>query len=76
VRLGMERWRKMIVDLLEQANRQYAMESEISLETLADMFTAIIEGGIMLARNFDDNRLLVNQIMGYRAFLRLLYGAS
>jgi hypothetical protein len=40
------------------------------------MFTATIEGGIMLARNFDDNRLLVNQIMAYRTFLRILYGAS
>lgn len=76
VRLGMQRWREMLVEQLEQASRQYPMESDISLETLADMFTAIIEGGIMLARNFDDNRLLVNQIMAYRAFIRMLYGAS
>ena len=76
VRLGMERWRKMIVDQLEQVNAQYAPQSDISPETLADMFTATIEGGIMLARNFDDNRLLVNQIMAYRTFLRILYGAS
>jgi len=76
IRVGMERWRKMIVDHLEQVNRQYAPQSDLSLETLADMFTAIIEGGIMLARNFDDNRLLVDQIMAYRTFLRILYGAS
>ena len=76
VRLGMERWRKMIVDQLEQVNAHYAPQSDISPETLADMFTATIEGGIMLARNFDDNRLLVNQIMAYRTFLRILYGAS
>ena len=42
-------------DLLQQAGEQYPIESDVSLETLADMFTAIIEGGIMLARNFDDN---------------------
>jgi AcrR family transcriptional regulator len=76
IRKGMVRWRKMIVAHLEQVNRQYSTTAEISLETLADMFTAIIEGGIMLARNFDDNRLLVNQIMAYRTFLRILYGAS
>jgi len=76
IRVGMERWRKMIVDHLEQVNRQYSPQSDISLATLADMFTAIIEGGIMLARNFDDNRLLVAQIMAYRTFLRILYGAS
>jgi len=75
IRVGMVKWREMIVDHLEQVNRQYSAESDISLETLADMFTAVIEGGIMLARNFDDNCLLVNQIMGYRTFLRILYGA-
>lgn len=75
VRLGMSRWRDMIVAQLEQVNRQYRMETEVPLETIADMFTAIIEGGIMLARNFDDNRLLVDQIMAYRAFIRVLYGA-
>ncbi|MGD8839118.1 MAG: TetR/AcrR family transcriptional regulator [Gammaproteobacteria bacterium] len=76
VREGMLRWRKMIMDQLRQVDRQYATTSDISPETLADMFTAIIEGGIMLARNFDDNRLLVNQIMAYRSFIRVLYGAS
>ena len=75
IRVGMVRWREMIVDLLEQANREYRMETEVPLETLADMFTAIIEGGIMLARNFDDNALLVNQLMAYRTFIRVLYGA-
>jgi AcrR family transcriptional regulator len=76
VREGMVRWRGMIVDQLQQVDRQYTMKSDVPLETLADMFTAIIEGGIMLARNFDDNRLLVNQIMAYRGFIRILYGAN
>lgn len=76
IRGGMERWRGMIVDQLEQVNRQYTMASDISSETLADMFTAVIEGGIMLARNFDNNRLLVDQILAYRDFIRILYGAT
>ena len=76
IREGMVRWREMIVDLLEQANREYRMQTEIRLETIADMFTATIEGGIMLARNFDDNRLLVEQILAYRDFIRMLYGAT
>ena len=75
VRFGMVRWRKMLIEMLEAVGREYRMETEIPLETVADMFTAIIEGGIMLARNFDDNRLLVEQIMAYRAFIRVLYGA-
>lgn len=76
MRSGILSWRKMIIHQLEQANQQYPMEPEMDLETLADMFTATIEGGVVLARNFDDNRLLVNQINAYRAFIRMLYGAS
>ena len=76
IREGMVRWRKMIIGLLEQACREYRLQTDIRLETLADMFTAIIEGGIMLARNFDDNRLLVEQILAYRDFIRMIYGAA
>ena len=76
IREGMLRWRHMIMRQLEQVNAEYNMETEVTQETLADSFTAIIEGGIMLTRNFDDNRLLVNQVLAYRSFIRLLYGAS
>jgi len=75
IREGMVRWRQMISVQLELVNQQYPIETDIATETLADMFTATIEGGIMLTRNFDDNSLLVNQILAYRSFIRLLYGA-
>ena len=48
---------------------------DVSSETLADMFTSTIEGGIMLTRNFEDNQLLLDQILAYRTFVRLLYHA-
>ena len=76
IREGMVRWRQMIVRQLEQVDADYEAKTEVTQETLADMFTAIIEGGIMLTRNFDNNQLLVNQILAYRSFIRLLYGVS
>lgn len=69
-------WRNMILEQLNAINQQYDAQTEVSMKTFADMFTGIIEGGIMLARAFEDNRLLVEQILAYRAFLRLLYGAK
>ena len=73
---GMLSWRELIQSRLEQAEAQYPLKGDVRIETLADMFTACIEGGILLARAFGDNQLLVNQILAYRAFLRLSFGAT
>lgn len=73
---GLLSWRHTIMTRLREIVIQYPKESELSLETIADMFTATIEGGIILARNFQDNALLANQILAYRAFLRMLFGAK
>ena len=73
MRDGMLSWRNLIADQLQRINEKYAVPDDVSIETLADMFTSTIEGGIMLTRNFGDNQLLVNQILAYRSFLRRLY---
>jgi hypothetical protein len=73
---GLLTWRNTIMTRLQQIVEQYPKDSELSLETIADMFTATIEGGIILARNFENNALLANQILAYRAFLRMLFGAK
>ena len=73
MRDGMLSWRHLIADQLHRINEKYAVPDDVSVETLADMFTSTIEGGIMLTRNFGDNQLLVDQILAYRSFLRLLY---
>jgi TetR/AcrR family transcriptional repressor of nem operon len=73
---GLLTWRNMILARMVLINEQCPNNSDVSLETLADMFSAIVEGGILLARNFQDNQLLVDQIMAYRAFLRMAFGAK
>ena len=75
MKTGLMNWRKLILGQIEQINLQYPVDTDVSMETLADMFTGTIEGGIMLARAFENNQLLVDQILAYRSFLRMLYGA-
>lgn len=72
---GIVAWREMIGARLEQVFELYPVETDVSTETLADMFTASIEGGIILSRAFNDKQLLVDQILAYRAYLRILFGA-
>lgn len=75
MRHGLESWRNMMLDRLRIVAESHPTEGDVSIETLADMFTGTIEGGILLARNFDDNQILVDQILAYRAFLRMHFGA-
>ncbi len=76
MRAGLASWRDMILERLAEIDARYERRAEIESVTLANMFTGIIEGGILLARNFDDNSLLAEQILAYRGYVRMLYGAD
>lgn len=70
---GMLGWRNMIARRLDAVMEKYEPRIEVSVESLADMFSAIIEGGIILARIFDNNQALIAQVEGYRQHIRLVF---
>lgn len=70
---GVLSWRKLIKDQLTEIEQVYRPRQELELESLADMFTSVVEGGIILSRIFQDNAVLRDQILGYREHLRLVY---
>lgn len=70
---GIIEWRTMIKKRLNPIFEQNPLQDKISIDTLADMFTSSVEGGIILAKAFNNNALLVNQILAYRLFLRTLF---
>ena len=71
MRSGIRNWRDMILHPLETIDQQYSMVPVASHDTLANMFTAVIEGGILRARNLGQNQGLT-----YRAFGRIIDGAN
>ena len=71
---GMLDWRIMIARRLREIMEKYPPKTEISLESLADMFTSTLEGGIILARVYGDNQALIDQVHAYRTHLRLIFG--
>jgi TetR/AcrR family transcriptional regulator, transcriptional repressor for nem operon len=73
---GILEWRAMIAQRLASilATRQPKLPVEV--DALADMFTALLEGGIILARIFDSNEPLHKQVLLYRDHLRLLFGMA
>lgn len=70
---GMLEWRDMIARRLAVILQHYEPRVEVSVDSLADMFSATLEGGIILARIFNNNQLLVEQVEAYRTHLRLLF---
>lgn len=70
---GMLEWRAIIVRRLEEIVEKYPPRTEVSINALADMFTASVEGGILLARIYGNNVALIDQVKAYRTHLRLLF---
>lgn len=70
---GMLEWRRIIKSRLELITDKYSPKMDIDLDSLADMFTSSVEGGIILALAADDNQPLIQQVQNYRTHLRLLF---
>lgn len=71
---GLLEWREMIAVRLRRVFAKYPPRVEADEGALADMFSSVLEGGIILARVFGDNQALFRQIQAYRTHLRLLFG--
>ncbi|MEM1437989.1 MAG: helix-turn-helix domain-containing protein [Pseudomonadota bacterium] len=72
---GVLSWRTLFANQLEKVVAAYPMRAEQSVETLADMLTGVIEGGILLSRCLENKDLLPRQLMQYHAYLKLLFQA-
>ncbi|MEL7538720.1 MAG: TetR family transcriptional regulator [Pseudomonadota bacterium] len=70
---GVHSWRQLFTAQLDKAAAAHPMQIEQSPEVLADMLTAVIEGGILLSRSLNDKALLPMQLLQYRSYLQLLF---
>lgn len=66
-------WRRMFLAQLARIERAYEAVTEVGRDQLADMLSSIIEGGIVVSKALNDQDILVQQILQYRNYLRLLY---
>ena len=52
------------------------MKIETTLDELADMLSAVMEGGILMSKVLNDRNILPNQILQYRNYIRLVFGGA
>jgi AcrR family transcriptional regulator len=69
-------WRVRFRGRLDRIAQAYPPRIEVDLDDLADMASAIVDGGITLSKTLREPLLLSRQILLYRAFLRTLFLGS
>ena len=67
-------WRELFAQHLEKINQQHPMKIDVSINELSDMLSTILEGGIIISRTLSEQKILAQQILQYRNYLRLIYG--
>lgn len=72
-REGVLGWRRRIRERLERIAERYPPRIEVDLGALADMASALIEGGIIISKVLKEKEALPQQIMLYRDFVRAVF---
>ncbi len=71
---GVLSWRHIFLEHFEKVEKKYPMKIEKPLEELADMLSSVIEGGIIMSKVLNDRKILPDQILQYRNYIRLVFG--
>ncbi len=66
-------WRERFRALFEEIAELYPPRDPVELDHLADMVTAVIEGGIILARAVSEPLVTSQQLMLLRSYVKLLF---
>ena len=72
-RAGIACWRSMFRERLQAIAARYPPRLSVDMGDLADMANTLVDGGIIMARVFDDNTVLPRQIMLYRELVRTVF---
>ena len=66
-------WRRRFRERLDLIAARYPPHIAVDLEHLADMLSAVAEGGIIVFKVVRDNKSLSQQLMLYRDFIRAVF---
>jgi len=69
-------WRQRFRERLDRIASVYPPRTPVSLDDLADMLSAVADGGIVLSKATKDTDSLPRQILLYREFVRLIFSPS
>jgi hypothetical protein len=75
-RAGVLRWRRRFRDRLDLIVARYPPRCDVDLDALADMLSAVVDGGIIISKVLRDKTVLPKQVMLFREFVRAIFLGS
>lgn len=69
-------WRRVMRERLERIAAKYPPKVEVDFDALADMFSALVDGGIILSRSLKNPEMLAQQVMLYRGFVKTVFAGT
>lgn len=66
-------WRKRFRERLDRIAERYPPKIAVNLDDVADMLSAVTDGGIILSRTLEDRGALPRQVLLYREFVRAVF---
>lgn len=66
-------WRRVMRERLDRVASKYPPKVDVDFEALADMFSALADGGIILSRSLKDPAKVAQQMLLYRGFVRAVF---
>ena len=70
---GVLAWRRRFRERLDLIAARYPPRIDVDLDALADMVSAIVDGGIIISKVVKDKDVLPRQVMLYREFVRAVF---
>ena len=70
---GVRCWRARFRKRLDLIAERYPPKVDVNLDAMADMLAAVVDGGIILSKTLAQPKHLPEQILLYRAFVRLVF---
>jgi hypothetical protein len=66
-------WRKRFLTVFEEIAKSYPPKDNVDFEALADMVSTAVEGGIVMSKAVRDPKVLAQQILLLRSYIKLLF---
>jgi len=70
---GVLSWRRRFRRQLDLIIKKYPPRETVDLDALADMVSGVVEGGIIMSKVLRDPKVVADQIMQFRTYIKLLF---
>jgi TetR/AcrR family transcriptional repressor of nem operon len=69
-------WNRRFYNALNEIARVYPPREGVAIDDVANMFSCVVDGGIIMARGLGDPRVLERQILAFRSFVKMLFAPA